>query len=137
LHDLGKVGIPDAVLLKNGPLSRAEFAVIRMHTVIGAEILSGSRVPLLQIAEQIARSHHERWDGGGYPAGLAGTDIPLAGRIPAVADAFDVMTHRRRYGDVVDEDAAIAEIARERGAQFDPVVVDALIRLKVHGELAA
>jgi putative two-component system response regulator len=137
LHDLGKVGIPDAVLLKNGPLTAAEFAVVRTHTVIGAEILSGSRVPLLQAAEKIARTHHERWDGQGYPAGLAGTDIPLGGRITAVADAFDVMTHHRRYGELQNEAAAVAEIERERGRQFDPAVVDALIRLRTRGELAA
>ena len=137
LHDLGKVGIPDTVLLKSGPLTATEFAVVRMHTVIGAEILSGSRVPLLQTAEQIARSHHERWDGQGYPAGLSGTDIPLAGRITAVADAFDVMTHQRRYGHLLDEAAAFAEIERERGLQFDPAVVDALLRLRMAGEIAA
>lgn len=137
LHDLGKVGIPDTVLLKNGPLTVTEFAVIRMHTVIGAEILSGSSVPLLMTAEQIALSHHERWDGQGYPAGLSGTDIPLAGRIVAVADAFDVMTHHRRYRDALDENSAIIEIERERGRQFDPAVVNALTRLMSRGEVAA
>jgi putative two-component system response regulator len=137
LHDLGKVGIPDTVLLKNGPLSPTEFAVIRMHTMIGSEILAGSRVPLLQTAEQIARTHHERWDGQGYPLGLSGTDIPLAGRIAALADAFDVMTHRRRYGDALDVDAAFGEIERERGGQFDPALVDALLRLKGLGQIAA
>jgi putative two-component system response regulator len=130
LHDIGKIGVSDAVLLKTGPLTDAEFAVIRMHTVIGAEILSGSRDPLLQTAEQIARAHHERWDGKGYPGGLSGTDIPLAGRITAVADALDVMTHGRRYGPIRSEGEAIAEIERQRGSQFDPAVVDALLRLK-------
>lgn len=137
LHDVGKVGIPDAVLLKTGPLTDAEFAVVKMHTVIGAEILSGSQEPLLRTAEQIARSHHERWDGQGYPAGLAGADIPLAGRITAVADSFDVMTHDRRFVAAMGEMEALDEIARERGKQFDPAVVDALLSLADHGELAA
>ena len=137
LHDLGKVGIPDTVLLKKGPLTPTEFAVVRMHPMIGSEILAGSRVPLLQTAEEIARTHHERWDGQGYPLGLSGTDIPLAGRITAVADAFDVMTHQRRYGDVLGIEAAIQEIERERGGQFDPALVDALLRLEGLGELAA
>lgn len=137
LHDLGKVGIPDTILLKNGPLTPTEFAVIRMHTMIGSEILSGSRVPLLQTAEQIARTHHERWDGQGYPLGLSGTDIPLAGRITAIADAFDVMTHHRRYGEVLTTEAAILEVERERGGQFDPAIVDAMLRLQGLGDLAA
>ena len=97
-----------------------EFAVVRMHTVIGAEILSGSRVPLLRTAEQIARSHHERWDGQGYPAGLAGTDIPLAGRITAVADAFDVMTHHRRYGERSTRQAAIARSSASAAGSSTP-----------------
>lgn len=137
LHDVGKVGIPDAVLLKSGSLTDSEFAVVKMHTVIGAEILSGSQEPLLCTAEQIARSHHERWDGRGYPAGLAGPDIPLAGRITAVADSFDVMTHHRRFVAAVSEAEALDEIVRERGKQFDPAVVDALVSLADHGELAA
>jgi putative two-component system response regulator len=137
LHDVGKVGVPDAVLLKAGPLTEAEYAVVKMHTVIGAEILSGSREPLLCTAEEIARSHHERWDGTGYPAGLRGVAIPLAGRITAAADAFDVMTHARRYGEALTESAAIGEIARQRGKQFDPAVVDALLELFGQGALAA
>ncbi len=137
LHDVGKVGVPDAVLLKTGPLTESEFAVIKMHTVIGAEILSGSQEPLLRTAEQIARSHHERWDGRGYPSGLAGTDIPLAGRITAVADAFDVMTHDRRHVAALTEAAALNEVVSQRGRQFDPAVVDALLALASEGRLAA
>lgn len=137
LHDIGKVGIPDEVLLKAGPLTEAEFAVMKMHTLIGAEIMSGSEEPLLRTAEQVARSHHERWDGAGYPAGLSGTDIPLAGRITAVADAFDVMTRTRRHVAPISEAAALDEIVRERGRQFDPAVVDALLKLANRGEIAA
>lgn len=137
LHDVGKVGIPDAVLLKATPLTGAEFSLVRMHTVIGAEILSGSREPLLRMAEQVARSHHERWDGAGYPAGLSGLDIPLVGRITAVADAFDVMTHARRFAAAMSEPAALADIVSQRGKQFDPAVVDALVGLATHGLLAA
>jgi putative two-component system response regulator len=108
-----------------------------MHTVIGAEILSGSQEPLLCAAENIARSHHERWDGTGYPGGLRGPEIPLVGRVTAVADAFDVMTHPRRYGDALTEEAAITDIVRQRGRQFDPAVVDALVELCERGALAA
>lgn len=137
LHDVGKVGIPDAILLKAGALTNEEFAVVKMHTVIGAEILSGSQEPLLCTAERIARSHHERWDGAGYPGGLRGPEIPLVGRVTAVADAFDVMTHVRRYGEALTEEAAITEIVRQRGRHFDPAVVDALVELCGRGALAA
>ena len=97
LHDIGKIGIPDALLRKPGALTEGESRVMRTHTSIGARILGGSQVPLLQLAETIAISHHERWDGGGYPRGLKGQDIPVAGRIVAVADAFDAMTNDRPY----------------------------------------
>ena len=93
LHDVGKIGIRDAILLKPGPLTPAEFDEMKRHTVIGADILSGSKGMLLRTAEDIALTHHERWDGTGYPSGLAGDEIPLAGRITHVADVFDAMTH--------------------------------------------
>ncbi len=97
LHDIGKIGIPDGILLKPGALTGEEFEIMKAHTIIGARILSGSRFPLLQLAEEIALTHHERWDGTGYPRGLRDEQIPLAGRIVAIADAFDAMTSDRPY----------------------------------------
>jgi putative two-component system response regulator len=129
LHDIGKIGIPDAILLKPGRLSGAEFEVIKTHTTIGAEILSGSRSPLLVLAERIARTHHERWDGRGYPRGLAGEQIPLAGRIVAVADVFDALTHQRPYKEAWPVQQAVSEVLAQAGAQFDPRLVDAFSRL--------
>jgi putative two-component system response regulator len=128
LHDVGKIGVPDAILLKLGKLTEQEFAIVKTHTVIGARILSGGKFPLLRLAEEIAFSHHERWDGSGY-ASLAGTDIPLAGRIVAVADVFDALTQQRPYKPAWTIGDAIAEIERQRGLQFDPGVVDAFLRV--------
>jgi putative two-component system response regulator len=129
LHDIGKIGIPDAILLKPGKLSEAEFEEMRTHTTIGAEILSGSRSPLLRLAERIALTHHERWDGGGYPRGLSGEEIPLAGRIVAMADVFDALTHERPYKEAWPVDKAVAEILGQAGRQFDPGLVDAFSKL--------
>jgi putative two-component system response regulator len=129
LHDLGKIGIPDAVLLKADSLTPAEFELMKTHTTIGATILSGSNVALLQVAEQIALSHHEHWDGRGYPHGLRGTEIPLSGRIVAVADVFDSLTHERPYKRHWPRSRAVAEIKRQRGRQFDPDVVDAFLAI--------
>src|SRR4051812_12303605 len=95
LHDVGKIGIPDGILLKPGRLTDEERAQMQMHTTIGARLLAGSRFPLPQLAEKIALTHHERWDGSGYPHGLAGAAIPLAGRIVAVVDVFDALTYER------------------------------------------
>jgi len=125
LHDIGKIGVPDAVLLKDGRLSRDEFEVMKSHTVIGAAILSGSRVRLLAVGRDIALTHHEHWDGGGYPHGLRGEDIPIAGRAVAVADVFDALTHNRPYKPRWSPDDAIAEIWRQSRRQFDPRIVDA------------
>ena len=97
LHDIGKIGIPDGILLKPGPLTAEEFEIMKAHTITGARILSGSRFPLLQLAEEIALTHHERWDGTGYPRGLRGEQIPRGGRIVAIVDAFDAMTSDRPY----------------------------------------
>jgi putative two-component system response regulator len=135
LHDIGKVGLPDAVLVKDGPLGSDEMALMRTHPAIGARILSGSRVGLLVLAQEIAESHHERWDGQGYPHGLAGDRIPSSGRIVALADAFDAMTHPRRYKPQLSLDEALAEVARESGHQFEPRLVDALFRLNDLGGL--
>jgi putative two-component system response regulator len=129
LHDIGKIGIPDAILLKPGKLTPLEFDEIRSHTTIGAEILSGSRSPLLRMAECIALTHHERWDGHGYPASLRGEEIPLPGRIVAVADVFDALTHERPYKRAWPVREAVQEIREQSGRQFDPHVVSAFMAL--------
>lgn len=128
LHDVGKIGIPDSILLKLGKLTPAEFELVKTHTTIGARILSGSRFPILRLAEEIAFSHHERWDGDGY-AGLAKDSIPLPGRIVAVADVFDALTQQRPYKEAWPVQEAIAEIDRQRGRQFDPALVDAFLKI--------
>ncbi|MDQ6818599.1 MAG: HD domain-containing protein [Actinomycetota bacterium] len=129
LHDLGKLAVGDAVLLKPGKLSVAEFEHIRKHPRAGAAILTGSASEVLQLAEEIASSHHEWWDGSGYPAGLSGEAIPLSGRIVAVADVFDALTHTRPYKHAWPIKAALAEITRLSGGQFDPKLVDAFLEL--------
>ncbi|MFW6330617.1 MAG: HD-GYP domain-containing protein [Gemmatimonadota bacterium] len=129
LHDIGKIGIPDAILLKPGRLTEHERSVMQDHTRIGADILSGSRSPLLQLAEEIAYVHHERWDGAGYPDALAGEVIPLVGRIVAVADVFDSLTHERPYKRAWSVREALQEIRSNAGAHFDPVVVEALLKI--------
>jgi len=128
LHDVGKIGVPDTILMKLGRLTEDEFAVVKTHTVIGARILSGGKFPLLRLAEEIAFSHHERWDGTGY-ASMGGTNIPLAGRIVAIADVFDALTQQRPYKPAWPVRDAIAEIDRQRGRQFDPAIVDAFMRV--------
>jgi putative two-component system response regulator len=129
LHDIGKLGIPEAILLKPGKLTDEEFEQVKTHTTIGAGILSGSQSPLLGLAEQIALTHHERWDGAGYPHHLHGDEIPLAGRIVAVADVFDALTHERPYKQPWPVEQATAEVLSQRGRQFDPDVVDAFSAL--------
>jgi putative two-component system response regulator len=128
LHDVGKIGIPDSILLKLGKLTPDEFELVKTHTSIGARILSGSRFTILRLAEEIAFNHHERWDGDGY-AGVAGSAIPLAGRIVAVADVFDALTQNRPYKAAWPVNDAIAEMERQRGKQFDPALVDAFLRV--------
>jgi putative two-component system response regulator len=128
LHDVGKIGIPDTILMKIGKLTADEFAIIKTHTTIGARILSGGKFPLLRLAEEIAFSHHERWDGGGY-VGIRGSQIALAGRIVAVADVFDALTQQRPYKPAWPVADAIAEIDRQRNRQFDPDIVDAFMRV--------
>jgi putative two-component system response regulator len=130
LHDIGKIGVPDGILLKPDRLTPEEFEVVKTHTVIGARILSGSHSPLLQLGEIIAGSHHERWDGRGYH-GLAGEDIPLHARITTLADAFDAMTTDRPYRAARSGEEATEEIRRERGGQFDPNVVDVFVDLGI------
>ena len=126
LHDVGKIGIPDAILLKLGKLTEPEFALVKTHTTIGARILSGSRFSLLRMAEEIAFSHHEHWNGEGYE-GLKGDAIPLAGRIVAVADVFDALIQKRPYKQAWPVADAIAEVTRQRDRQFDPKLVDGFL----------
>lgn len=128
LHDLGKIGIPDQILLKTGELTPEEFEIIKTHVAIGGRILSGSSFPLLKMAEQIARYHHEHWDGSGYLS-IKGDAIPLPARLTAVADTFDVLSHSRPYKPACPLEEVLAEITRERGHQFDPALVDALLKL--------
>jgi CHASE2 domain-containing sensor protein len=129
MHDIGKIGIPDSILLKPGALDEEEWTVIRAHTTVGAEILAGSENPLVQMAQDIARCHHERWDGSGYPAGLSGEEIPLAARICAVADVYDALCSKRSYKEAWSVERVLAEIERESGSHFDPHVVAAFLRL--------
>jgi len=129
LHDVGKIAIPDRVLLKNGRFEGEEREIMQTHCTVGAELLKGGRSELIQLAEEIAFCHHERWDGLGYPRGLAGEEIPEAARIVAVADAFDALTHERPYKEAWSVKDSLAELERERGRQFDPKVVDAFLRL--------
>jgi putative two-component system response regulator len=129
LHDVGKIGIPDTILLKPGKLTDAEFEQVKAHTQIGANMLAGGGFPLLEMAEQIALTHHERWDGGGYPNGAAREAIPLVGRIVALADVFDALTHDRPYKEAWSVEAAVREIRSQRGRQFDPVLTDAFLSL--------
>jgi putative two-component system response regulator len=136
LHDLGKIGIPDRILLKTNELTREEFDIVKTHVAIGGRILSGSSFPLLKMAEQIARYHHEHWDGSGYLS-VKGDAIPLAARLTAVADTFDVLTHSRPYKAASPLEDVLAEIKSERGRQFDPTVVDALLKLVSTQDLLA
>ena len=123
LHDIGKIGVADAVLRKPGALSDSEYAHIKTHTVIGAEILGGSAHRILVVARDIALSHHERWDGGGYPESRTGSEIPIEARIVAVADTFDVISHSRMYKAARTPDEAVEELVRCSGTQFDPEVI--------------
>ncbi len=130
LHDIGKVGIPDRVLLKPGKLTDDEFAIMKTHAQIGADTLKAAleRHPgtsFLRMAHDIAATHHERWDGRGYPRGLAGKDIPLCGRIVAVADVYDALTTKRVYKDAFSHTLACSMMFKDSGSHFDPLVIDA------------
>lgn len=131
LHDIGKIGIPDQILLKAGPLTREEFSVMQTHTTIGGGILSNSPFRIMQTAESIARTHHEKWDGAGYPSGLSGENIPLEGRIVALADVVDALLHPRPYKHAWHPRDVMDEIARQSGRHFDPQVVAAFQRSHV------
>jgi putative two-component system response regulator len=129
LHDIGKIGVPDAILLKPDKLNEAETQIMRTHSTVGAELLSKSNIPHMQMAEEIARHHHEWWDGSGYPGNVSGSAIPLAARITALADVFDALTHKRPYKIAWPIDAALDEIASLKGRQFDPQLTDLFIVL--------
>ncbi|MET0817075.1 MAG: HD domain-containing phosphohydrolase, partial [Solirubrobacteraceae bacterium] len=137
LHDVGKIAIPDSILLKPGKLSNAEFEVVKTHAEAGARVLADADSELLEVAESIARSHHERWDGSGYPDGLSGADIPLVGRLVHVADVFDILVHERPYKDAFSVEDAAAEIQNGAGTQFDPEIVEAFADLGPRVWLAA
>jgi HD-GYP domain-containing protein (c-di-GMP phosphodiesterase class II) len=134
LHDIGKVVIPDRILLKAAPLTRAEEAIMREHTFAGHALLSGTGDPVLELAATIALSHHERWDGDGYPQRLRGDQIPLVVRVASVADVFDALTHPRPYREAFDEDAALDIVLAGRGTQFEARVVDALLAVRGRGD---
>jgi len=127
MHDLGKIGVPDSILLKPGKLTDEEWQVMKQHPVIGADILAGDQSELLIMARQIALTHHEKWDGSGYPNGLVGVDIPLEGRIVAIADVFDALTSERPYKHAWPVDEAIQFIKDNSGKHFDPQLVDLFI----------
>jgi hemerythrin-like metal-binding protein len=128
MHDVGKIGIDDAILKKPGKLTHEEFAMMKTHTSIGGRILEGDE-SLIQAARQIALSHHEKWDGSGYPLGLQGDDIPLSGRICSVADIFDALTMERPYKEAWPFEKAVALIEEWRGNALDPRVVDAFLQI--------
>lgn len=132
LHDIGKVGIPDMVLLKPGRLSDAEFEIMKTHTTLGAQTLQAAinqfpNVRFLEMARNIAATHHERWNGTGYPMGLKGEQIPICGRIVALADVYDALTSKRVYKDAMTHEIAKSMIVSESGKHFDPAVVDAFL----------
>lgn len=124
MHDVGKIGVPDRILLKPGPLTDEEFETMKTHTEIGAKILGGSEIPLLQMAQEIALTHHEKWDGSGYPRGLSGEEIPESGRILAVIDVYDSLVHDRVYRDAMPEEKALEIIDEGRGNHFEPRIHD-------------
>lgn len=137
LHDVGKVAVPDEILQKPGPLTDAEFEIMKTHTTVGATVFAGSRSTLIQLAAEVALSHHERWDGSGYPAGLAGDAIPLSGRLVAVADVYDALVTAHRYKHAWSSQEAVSHIVAGRGTQFDPRIVDALVEVVARREAAS
>ncbi len=125
MHDVGKIGIPDAILKKPGAYTPEERAQMNQHAQMGADILGRSRVPLFQLAAEVALTHHERWDGSGYPRGLVGEAIPISGRIVAVVDFFDALTMDRCYRKAFSDEVALGMLVQQRGVAFDPRIVDA------------
>lgn len=129
MHDVGKIGIPDRILQKPGKLTREEFEIMKSHTVIGARVLAGSESPMLQMASEIALSHHERWDGTGYPNATAGKDLPEAGRIVAIADVYDALTHDRVYRKALSQASVLQMMQADRGTHFDPGILDCFMEI--------
>jgi putative two-component system response regulator len=127
LHDIGKIGIPDEILLKPGGLSDEEFEIMKTHTSIGQQIISNIHFPILRYARSIALTHHEKWDGSGYPHGLKGNEIPLEGQIVSIADVYDALTHQRPYKTAWTSERALAEIKRQSNKQFNPELVDIFV----------
>ena len=125
MHDVGKIAIPDRILLKPGKLEPDEWEIMKSHAAVGAELLAGSRSPVVQLGEQIALTHHERWDGSGYPRGLRGEEIPFSARVVAVCDVFDALISDRPYKQAWSVDRALEELQTERGGHFEPRLVDA------------
>ena len=133
LHDIGKMGVPDRILGKPGPLDADEWAIMQRHTILGYDMLSG--IPFLERAREIPYAHHERWDGSGYPRGLAGDEIPLGARIFAVVDVFDALTHDRPYRPAWTVEDALHKIRQERGGHFDPACANAFLRMMQESRL--
>ena len=129
MHDLGKIGVPDEILLKTGKLEPSEFEVIKTHPRIGFDILNGSKVPLIKMAAEIALSHHEKWEGSGYLSGLTGEEIPEAGRVVAVVDVYDALVHDRVYRKAFTEEKALSIMTSDRGRHFDPRIFDCFVDL--------
>lgn len=130
MHDIGKIGIPDRILLKPGPLNEEEWKIMKMHTVIGGRILSNSDSYVIQMAEQIALTHHEKWDGSGYPKGLTGSQIPIWGRISAICDVFDALTTNRPYKKAFPIDQSLEILKKGRDTYFDPEVSEAFFSIQ-------
>ncbi|MGR3179708.1 MAG: HD-GYP domain-containing protein [Candidatus Anammoxibacter sp.] len=127
MHDVGKIGIPDNILMKPGKLTDEEFAIMKTHASIGANILANAKAEIIQVAQKIAVSHHEKWNGKGYPSGHTGCDIPIAGRIVSIADTFDALTSKRPYKDPYPIEVALDIIRKEHEQQFDPDIVDVFL----------
>lgn len=138
-HDIGKIGISDSILLKAGPLESDEWETMKTHTTLGAQLLAGSANPLIQMAQTIALCHHERWDGEGYPPRLRGQQIPLAGRVCAIAEVYDALMSKRRYKEAWAPEEVLAEIARGSGTHFGPALTAVFLKLapELNTELGA
>ncbi len=130
MHDIGKIGIPDGILLNTGKLGEKEWEIMKSHTIIGADILAGSNIDLVKMGRVIALTHHEKWDGSGYPRGLQGRKIPLVGRIVALADVFDALTSKRTYKEAFSVEKSNRIISEGKGAHFDPDVVEAFFAIQ-------
>jgi len=130
MHDIGKLGIPDKILLKRGKLTDGEWTIMKQHTVFGSQILEGSDSDFIKLGKTIALTHHEKWDGSGYPQGLKGKEIPIEGRITGIADVFDAVTSKRPYKEALSEAEAFHIIEERKGVHFDPELVDAFFQVK-------